>query len=123
IGGVLQEPGGVVDGYGHDAVVLPRGVVDAAGVALVFGAELAARVVGGGQVPGGGDGARVLFGLGEVYGDVQLAVLRGGFPLDVLGDAVAADVVGVLAELVVPVRGLFRALGVESAELDRKSVV
>ena len=117
IGRILHEPGRIVYRDGDYPVVLPCGVVDAAGVALVFGAELAARIVRGGQVPRRSDGARVLFRLREVYGDVELAVVRGGFPLDVLGDAVAADVVGVLAELIVPVRGLFRALRVETAEL------
>ena len=117
VGGVLQEPGGVVDGDGHDAVVLTGGVVDPAGVALVLGAQLAAWIGGGWQIAGGGDGLGVLLRLGEVDGNVQVAVLGGGDPLHVLGNPVPADVVGVLAELVVPVGGLLGALGVEGLEL------
>ena len=117
IGGVLQKPGGAVDGDGDDAVVLPGGVVYPAGVALVLGAQLAPGVGGGGQVLGGGDGLGVLLRLGQVDGDVQLAVLGGGLPLHVLGDAVPADVVGVLAESVVPIGGRFGGIFIEEMEL------
>ena len=72
IGGVLQKPGGAVDGDGDDAVVLPGGVVYPAGVALIFRAQLAPGVGGGREVPGGGDGLGVLFRLGQVDGDVQI---------------------------------------------------
>ena len=113
IRGVLQKPGRAVDGDGDHPVVLPCGVVHTAGVALVLQAELAAGVVGGGKVPGGGNGLGVLFRLGEVNGDVQLPVLREGLPLHVFGDAVPADVVGILAECIVPVCG---GLGVPGAQ-------
>ena len=112
IGGVLQKPGGAVDGDGDNAVVLPRGVVHPARVALILRAELAPGIVGRGEVPGGGDGLGVLLRLGEVDGDVQVPVLRGSLPLHVPGDAVPADVVGILAEGVIPVRGGLGALGI-----------
>ena len=98
-------------------MILPGGVVDPAPVALVFGAELAPGIGGGGQIFCRRNGLGVLLRLGQVYGNIQLAVLRGGLPLHVLGDAVPADVVGVLTELVVPVGGLFGVLGVEGLEL------
>src|SRR5699024_2152755 len=105
VGAVLEVPGAVVDGDGDDAVVLAGGVVHPAGVALVLHAQLALGVGALGGQLGGRDGLGVLFGLGEVDGDVQVAVGGGGDPLEVLLDAVAADVVGVLAEGVEPVGG------------------
>ena len=89
----------------------------APGVALVLGAELAARVVGRGQVPRRSYGLGVLLGLREVYRDVELAVLGVRLPLDVLCYAVAADVVRVLAEGVIPVRRGLGALFIEGVEL------
>ena len=116
IGRILQEPRRAVDGDRHDAVVLAGRVVDPSGIAFILRAQLAAGIVGGGQVAGGGNRLRVLFRLGQVDGDVQLAVFGHRLPLHVAGDAVAADVVGVLAKPVVPVGGLLRALPVESVE-------
>ena len=116
IGGVLQKPGGAVDGDGDNAVVLPGGVIDPAGVALVLGAQLAPGIGGGGQVPGGGNSLGVLLRLGEVDGNVQLAVLGGRLPLHILGDPVPADVIGVLAELIIPVGGLLGVLRPQGLE-------
>ena len=105
VGAVLQIPRAVVDGQRDDAVILAGGVVHPARIALVLHAELALGVGALGGQLGGGDGLGVFFGLGEVDGDVQIAVRRFGDPLQVPLDAVAADVVGVLAELVEPVGG------------------
>ena len=116
VGRVLEEPGLARNRDGDNPVVLPRGVVYAPGVALVLGAELAARVVGRGQVSRRGYGLGVLLGLREVYRNVELAVLGVRFPLDVLGYAVAADVVRVLAEGVVPVRRGLGALPIQGVE-------
>ena len=116
VGGVLQKPGRAVDGDGDDAVVLPGRVVDPASIALVLSAQLAPGIGRRRQVAGGGDGLGVLLRLGEVDGDVQVPVLRRGNPLHVLGDAVPADVVGILAEFIVPVGGLLRTLGAEGLE-------
>ncbi len=111
IGGILEEPFAVVDGDGDDPVVPPGGMVHPARVALIFPAELALGVAALGGGLGGGDGPGVLLRLGEVDGDVQIAVLRGSHPLHIPGDAVTADVVRVLAEPVIPVRRLLPALG------------
>ncbi len=116
IGGVLQKPRGAVDGDRDDAVVLPRGMVDPARVPFVRGAEQALRIVRGGQIARGGDGLGVLFRLGKVDGDIQLAVPGRRLPLDVLGDPVAADIVGILTEFIVPVGGLLRVLGIQRLE-------
>ena len=116
IGGVLHEPGRAVDGDGNDAVVLPGGVVHPAGIALILGTQGAPGVVGGRQVPGGGNGLGVLLRLGKVHRDIQPAVTGVRRPLHVLFDAVAAYVVRVLAQLVVILRGGLRRLPVAFPE-------
>ena len=108
VGAVLQVPRAVVDGQRDDAVVLTRGVVHTACVALVLHAQLALGVSALGCKLCGGNGLGVLFRLGQVDGNIQIAVLGLGHPLQVALDAVAADVVGVLTELVKPVGGGLR---------------
>ena len=97
------------NGDGNGAQVLTGRVVHTARIALVFRAEHALGIAGlGGQLCRG-DGLGVLFGLTEVDGHVQIAVLGGRLPAHVLLDAVAADVVGILRKIVVPVGGSLRA--------------
>ena len=110
IGAVLQIPCAAVDGQRDDAVVLAGGMVHPACIALVLHAELALGVGALGGQLGGGNGLGVLFGLREVDGDVQIAVGGLGDPLHVPLDAVAADVIGVLAEFIEPVGGGLGAL-------------
>ena len=110
VGAVLQIPCAVVDGQRDDAVVFARGVVHAACVALVLHAQLTLGVSALGCKLCGGNGLGVFFRLGQVDGDIQVAVLGLGDPLQIALDTVAADVVGVLTELVEPVGGGLRAL-------------
>ena len=108
IGAVLEEPVLPVDGDGNDPVILPGGVVEPSRVSLVLLAEQALGVAALGRCLGRGDGAGVLLRLGEIDGDIHIAVGGGGLPLHIPCDAVAPDIVGVLAEPVQPVRGLLR---------------
>ena len=112
VGGILQEPVGTRHPDGDDPVVLPGGVIHPACVTLVFGAQLALGIAGLGRQLGGGNGLGVLFRLRQVDGDVHIAVFAGDLPAHVPGDAVAADVVGVAAEFVIPVCGSLGGLGV-----------
>ena len=105
-----------MDGDGDDPVVLPGGVVEPSRVALVLPAELALRIAPLGRCFRRGDGLRVLLRLGEIDGDVQLAVGGGGLPLSVPRNAVTADVVRVLTEAVKPVCGLLRVGLIPSPE-------
>ena len=116
IGAILEEPALSVNGDGDDPVILAGGMVHPAGVALILPAQLALGVAALGRRLGGGDGPGVLLRLGEVDGDVQVPELRGGNPLHVPGDAVAADVVRVLAEVVKPVGGTLRGVGITLPE-------
>ena len=113
---VLQVPVAAVQLQRDDAVVLPGRVVHAARVALVFRAQGAFGVAGLRRVFGSSDGARVLFGLGQVDGDVKRSVFAGIRPLLILRDAVAADIVGILAEAVEPVGRFARGDFIERAE-------
>ena len=116
IRGVLEEPVRPGDGHGDDPVVLPGGMVHAAGVALVLPAELTLGIAALRGALGGGDGLGVLLRLGEVDGDVQVAVFCPRHPFDVFRNAVAANIAGVLTEGVVPVRSGPGALGIALLE-------
>ena len=76
IGGILQKPVLPAESERDEAVIFPRGIIDAPGVALRLAAELALGIARLFRLQRGGDGARVLFGLGEVDGYLQRAVLR-----------------------------------------------
>ena len=110
VGAVLQVPRAVVDGQRDDAVILAGGVIHAACIALILHAQLALGVSALGCKLCSGNGLGVLFRLGQVDGDIQIAVLGLCDPLQVALDAVAADVVGVLTEPVEPVGGGLRTL-------------
>ena len=118
VGRVLQAPALAAERDGDNAQVLAcgvgaaRGARGAAGVALVFDAELAGGVLLAGVLGGAcsGDLARVLLGLGEIDGYLQAAPARGRDPLDVLRDGRAANVAGVAAQLVEPAGGGLGAL-------------
>ena len=100
-------------------MILAGGVGQRAGVAFIFPAEQALRILRGLGLAGSGDGLGVLLRLGQVDRDVDVAVGRRGLPADILLRAVAADIVGVLAELVVPVgrlRGRYRVFFAEHAD-------
>ena len=113
VGGILEVPRLAAQVQVHKAVVLARREGRAAPrVAGVLHAQHAGRIAGGLLQPRRRDVARVLLGLGQVDGDVQLAHHRGRLVLDVARDVVHADVVDVAAQLVEPVGGVFRALGV-----------
>ena len=90
-------------------MILAGGVVHAACIAFVLGAELALGVGALGSQFGSGNGLGVFFGLREVDGDIQIAVGGLGDPFQVAFDAVAADIIGVLTEFIEPVGGGLRA--------------
>ena len=119
IGGILQKPVLPRELDRDQTVVFTRRIIGAAGIALRLAVELALGIARGSGAARRGDRARVLFRLGEVDGDVKLAVFGGRLPrlpLAVLGNAVAADIVRVTGKAIVPVRRRSGALGVKSAE-------
>ena len=100
IGAVLKVPTAFVDRQGDNTVIFARGMVHAARIALVFLAELALRVGALRREARCRDGLRVFFRLREVDCDIQIAVRRFGDPFQIARDAVAADIVGILAETI-----------------------
>ena len=100
-------------------MVAPGGLVGAAQIALVLPAQGAGRVAGLGSVFGGGNGLGVLLGLGEVDGNHQVPIGRGGGPQAVLLNAVHPDVVGGAAQAIIIVSGGLGAFLVEGLEAGR----
>ena len=113
---ILQIPAAAVDRHGNDTVILAGRVVHPSGIALVFGAESALGIAGRRRELGSRNGARVLLRLGEVDRDVQRTVGALVDPLLIARDAVAADIIRVLAEGVEPVRRPLRRNGIQAAE-------
>ena len=101
---------------GEETVVGAGGIVEPAGVALRLPAQKALGVAAGLGLAGRGDGLGILLRLGEVDRHVELAVLGGALPLEILHHAVGADIVARAAEIVVIRRRLLRALGIARAE-------
>ena len=101
------------DGDRDGAQVLASGMVHAACVSLIFRAEHTLGVAGLGRQLRCCDGLGVLFRFAEVDCYIQIAVLGGRFPPHILLDAVAADVVGILGEVIIPVGSSLRALPVQ----------
>ena len=84
--------------------------------ALIFPAQQALGIAGGFHQLGLGDVPRVLLRLGKVDGDVKIPVFRGRLPFEILGNPVAANVVGGLAQLVETVRSRLGAAGIVAME-------
>ena len=89
-------------------MVLTRGMVDPAGIALVLRAQLAAGIGSCRQVARRCDRFWIFFRLRQIDRDVQLTVFGRCFPLNVLCDPVAADVIGILTKAVIPVGRMHR---------------
>ena len=86
-------------------------------IADVFDAKQAFRVTGSLLELCRRDVSGVFLGLREVDGNFQLAVFRVGDPVLILCDAVAADVVAVLTQLIEIIRRRFWRLRIERPEL------
>ena len=96
IGAVLEVPGAACNGEGNDAQILPRRMIDASRVTLVFRAKLALGIARLGRIFCCCDGLGVLLRLGKVDGDIQITVFRRRLPSHVLLDAITADVIRIL---------------------------
>ena len=97
---ILKAPRLTVHRDRHDAQILPRRMRDRACVADVLDAEQTFGVTGGFLELCCRDVTRVFLRLREVDGNFKFAIFRLRRPMLVLCNAVAADVVAVLTELV-----------------------
>ena len=97
IGRILEAPLAAVDRHRYDAVILSRRMVHPSRIALVLLAEKALRIAGLLCILRSSNRLGVLFGLGKVDRDVEIAVFRRSNPLLIPADSVSADIVGVTA--------------------------
>ena len=105
---ILYLPFLAVDRQRNGTQVLSRRVRRVTREARILGAEHALGVGGSFLISRGCDITGVLFRLGAVYRDVQGAVFTLIEPLQVLGYSSGADVIQLLADVVVPVGRLLR---------------
>ena len=100
IRGILEAPLTAVNGDGDYSVVLPCGMVHTSGIAFVFHTQLAFGIAALFGVLGGRNRLGILFRLGKVDGDIQIAVGGRGYPFLILADTVSAYIIRILAEFV-----------------------
>ena len=89
-------------------MVIPGRVVGAARIAHIFHTELALGIPALLGKLGSRNCLRVFLRLGQVNRDIQRAVPGIGGPLHILDNPVAAYIIRILAQLIIPVRGFFR---------------
>ena len=97
IGTVLKSPVAAVYSHGNDPVILARGVIYPAGIPFVFPAKKALGIPRLLCQFCCGDGLWILFGLGEINGDIKIPVLRFSDPLHILLYPVTANVIRITA--------------------------
>ena len=90
---ILQEPGFIVQRQWNQAQILPRRMIDAPRVALVFTAQQAFRVRSAFGLPCGNDRFRIFFRLGQIDRDVQLTIGTAMFPAIVFRHTRHANVI------------------------------
>ena len=91
---------------------LPRRMAGMTGKAFVFPAKEALRIGAGFYELRFGDIPRVLFRLGQIDGDIQIAEFRSRLPNNVLVNPILADVIGGNAHLVEIIRCCLRRTGI-----------
>ena len=116
IGRILQKPRLFVDCNRHNAEILPRGMVYTSRIALILRAKKTARIVRGRKISCRRYVLRILFGLGEIDADIHLPVCRVHLPSKILCTALAANVVHVLTERIIPIRCRLRTLRIQRFE-------
>ena len=115
---ILEAPRLAVHGHRHDAQILPRRVRDRPRIADVLHAKKTLRIPRRFFELRRRNIARVFFRLREIDRDFEFAVLRLRRPALVLCDAVAADIVAVLTELIEVVGSRFRTFLIQAPEFS-----
>ena len=110
IWGILESPLTVIDGNGNDSVVIPGRMVGPPRIPHVLHAQLAFWIAALPGQLGRRNGLWILFRFGQVYRNVQRTVAGIRGPLHISCNAVTADIIGILAETIIPVRCFLRRL-------------
>ena len=105
---ILEPPLAVINRNRYDPVVIPGRMIGAARIPHILHTELALGITALLGKLGSRNGLGVFLGLGQVYGNAQGAVPCIGGPLHILDNPVAAYIIRILAQLIIPVRGFFR---------------
>ena len=100
---ILQIPILTAQRDGDQPVVGTRCSIECAGIPLILSAERTGRISRRLHFLGRRNGQRILLRLGEVDGNIHLAIRRWRFPFAIAGNAVGTDVIGGTAEGIVVV--------------------
>ena len=117
IGRILQIPLRPRHGHGNLTKGLSCGLRRVTRISLVVVAKQALGIAALRQKLCSGNGLGILLGLGQIDGNIDIAVLRGRFPLEVTADTVAANVVAVARQLIKVVGRLLGRNGIERIKL------
>ena len=116
IRGILESPAAPVDHHRNHPVILSRRMIDAPRVTLVLHTQQAFRVTALLRGLGRCNGLGVLLRLGQVNGNIQIAVFGRRDPFLILPDTVSSDIVRILAQFVEIFRSFFGTLPVPGLE-------
>ena len=105
---ILESPLAAIDGHRNDTVVLTGRMVHTACITLIFTAQQAFRITGLLCQLCCGDGFGILLGLGQVDGNIQIAIFGGSYPFHILADTIAADIIGISAQFIIIVGSCLR---------------
>ena len=109
---ILESPFSSVDSDGDDPVVLSGRMIQTSGIAFILHTELTLGIAVVLRIFGRGNSLWILLRLGQVDGNVDLAIWRIHLPLHVLLHPVAADVVTVPAEFIIICCRLLRRMSI-----------
>ena len=105
---ILESPLAAVNGHRNDTVVLTGRMVHTTCITLIFTAQQAFRITGLLCQLCCGDSFGILLGLGQVDGNIQIAIFGGSHPFHILADTIAADIIGISAQFIIIVGSCLR---------------
>ena len=109
---ILESPLAVINGNRNNPVGLSCRMIPSPCIAFIFKAKLALRISHGCRLSCCCNGFWILFRLGQIDSNIQFPVWAVDLPFLILFNPVTADIISILAELIEPVCGFLRILGI-----------
>ena len=103
IGRILESPTAVLDRNRNNPVVLSGRMIDAAGISFIFHTQQTFGISALFCIFGRRNGFRIFLRFGKIDGNIHLTIRSLGFPFHIFCNSVAADIVAVLAEMIIEI--------------------